>query len=151
MQRLIAFTIILFLAGQSAWANHTAMIGGMRDGLAMGLEIEEHLSDNLMYRFGLEASTGEDISFTADNPFVLTGGGRFRLGKLGFSPMWGGVGVVGNFGNNTEIGVALSLIFEKIYNQDPLFLETGLDWFTDPGHGHVQIQVGYRFIEAGPI
>lgn len=151
MKKALLILVSLLLAAQASLASHTSMIGGLRDGLALGLLVEEHLNHDLMYRYSVEASTGEDTSFQGDNPFVLSGGGRLRLGKFGTSPVWGALGVTGNFGNNTEIGLTLSLIFEKINDQDPLFLEAGLDWFNDPSHAHAQVQIGYRFIDVVPL
>lgn len=141
MKRLIAFTVILFLIGQSAWASHTAIIGGLRSGLAFGMETKKDFNERFSGRFGVEATTGEDLSLLGDNPYVMFIEGRLHLFDFGRAPMSAGLGLIGNYGNQTEYGGSLSLIFENIYDQEHLFLEAGIDYTS---HGHLHLQVGYK-------
>jgi len=143
----ILFLIGILLSGclvNGSWANHTALIGGVRDGLSMGMRIEEHLSDRLMYRFGIEGSTGEDLTFLGDNPLILAGGLKFRIMDIGKNrPTWFSLGLVGYSGNDSQIGIALSLIVDRVFDSDPLFFEIGADFLRQ---GHLQVQFGYRIM-----
>ncbi|MDD5593114.1 MAG: hypothetical protein PHG97_00055 [Candidatus Margulisbacteria bacterium] len=140
----ILLGIFLVLIAQTVWANHSAMIGGARDGLGLGMATERSFTDYFTGRFGVEATTGEDLTFAGDNPFLIFAGLKMPLVTIKDEPIAWGFGFVGNYGARTEQGEYLSLIFEKLYNNDAYFLETGLDWFGD--HGHVEAQVGYRFL-----
>jgi hypothetical protein len=139
----ILLGIILVLAAQTVWASHTAMIGGARDGLGLGMETSYKFSELFTGRFGVEGTTGEDQTIAGDNPFLIFAGLKMPLVTIKDEPISWGVGLVGNYGNMTEQGTYLSLIFDKLCNSDAYFLETGLDWFGT--HGHVEAQIGYRF------
>lgn len=143
IKRILPVIVLLAFLGSASFANHTAMVGGFRDGLSMGMRIEEHINENVMYRYGVEATTGEDLSFSGSNPFVLFTGLRNHFAQLGWSPVSAAAGAVGYFGGQTSYGASLSLIFENLNNSKPLFLETGVDYVA--GQGHLLFQVGYRF------
>jgi hypothetical protein len=141
---VILLSALLFT--QSAWAVHTTIIGGLRSGLAFGLTGDHHLTDRSWGRFGVEGTTGEDMAFTGDNPLLLFGDLRYYLLDVGPRqvPTSLGLGVVGNFGNRTEIGTCFSVMFEQIYGIEQLCLELGLDYYGD--HGHVTAQLGSRIL-----
>lgn len=145
MKKLLTVTFTILALVNSSWAVHTAIIGGVRDGMALGMLVNEHVNDNLMYRFGVEGSTGDDLSFSGVSPLILFAGGSLHLMDLGWSPVSLGLEIVGEYGNNTEYGPAVSLIINKLYNQDPWFFELGVDYLGK--HGHVVAQVGYRILE----
>ena len=138
---LVAGLVLLFSC-QHAFAYQTALIGGVRDGLGMGIETSNKFSDYVTGRFGVEGTTGEDQDLTGDNPFLVFVGLKMPLAASQDSPVSWGLGLIGNYGNRTELGEYISVIFDKFY-RDAYFLETGLDWFGD--HGHLEAQVGYRF------
>jgi hypothetical protein len=135
-----AILTVLLLSG-IALADHTSIIGGFRDGMALGMRVDYHLNDRFILHSGLEASTGEDFTADGDNPLVLFAGGRTPIGKFGWSPVFWGLEGVGNFGVNTELGFSTYLVWENLYQQEPLYLQAGLDNFSR--HSHVIVQLGY--------
>jgi hypothetical protein len=139
--KLACFSLFLLISAQAVWASHTSMIGGARDGLGLGMETRRDFGW-LTGRFGVEATTGEDLTFSGDNPFLIYAGGLFPL--LKDKPVSGSLGFVGYFGNRSEQGAYGSLIIDKFNGNDATYAETGLDWFGD--HGHVFLQIGYRFL-----
>ena len=147
MKRLTILLIVWGLFTQPAWAYHTAIIGGLRDGLALGMLVEQHLiGEKLTARYGLEGSTGDDFTFSGDNPFQLSGGLKFQLGKIGRGlPFWGTAGLILYSGNNPLTGFSLSFIIEEMFNTKPLFVEMGADLM--PNYAHIQAQIGYRIID----
>jgi len=126
-----------------ALANHNEIIGGFRDGLAFGLKYEETKLGSLSLNYGLEATTGEDFSFTGDNPLVLFGGLEFPLFELGPRKMPTSLelGLVGYSGNQSQLGVYASVMVDNFNGIEPLDLEVGCDYLGD--HGRVTLQLGY--------
>jgi hypothetical protein len=51
-------------------------------------------------------------------------------------------GLVGYLGNNATAGPYISLIFDRLLDVSPLFLEVGIDVVKS---GRLQFQVGYYF------
>ncbi len=140
--KLACFSLMLILSAQAAWAAHTAMIGGARDGLGLGMETRRAFGP-LTGRFGIQATTGEDLTVTGDNPFLFQAG--VILPQLGSQPLSLSLGFIGYFGNRSEQGAYISLLLDRLYRaSDALYAETGFDWFGD--HGHVFLQFGYRFL-----
>jgi hypothetical protein len=142
MKRIISLAFVMLFCG-SSWAYHSSIIGGMRDGLALGMKVEEISLGSVSLNFDVQATSGEDLSFAGDNPFVLSGAAKFDFAEIGPRkiPTSLELGLVGYFGNRTEQGTYLAMIFDKIYGVDPLSLEMGFDYFGD--HGHVTLQLGY--------
>jgi hypothetical protein len=140
---LIAGLVFILLCRHAA-ADHTSMIGGARGGFGLGMVYSKVLNDHFTGRFGVEGTTGEDQSFTGDNPFLVFAGLKMPLVTIKDEPISWGLGFVANYGVRSEQGEYISLIFNKLYNSDDHFLETGLDWFGD--HGHIEAQIGYRFL-----
>jgi hypothetical protein len=147
MKKPIALAFCLLILGSAAFASHTALIGGFRDGMAFGMQTEQKFANRWEGNFAMETTTGEDMSFTGDNPLTLFTGLKYGLGSLGLSPAFLCFGAVGNFGINSEYGGYTSLTFENIYNNPELFLDCGFDIFTSPRHAHFFVQLGYHFLE----
>lgn len=141
MKRLSLFIVLLLLISQTAGASHTAIIGGLRSGLALGMETAKNFNDRFSGRFGMEATTGEDMGLLGDNPFVMFVEGQSYLFDVGSSPMSASLGLIGIYGNQTEYGGSFSLVFNKIYGREELYLETGIDYTS---HGHLRLQAGYK-------
>jgi len=140
--KLACFSLLLLISAQAVWASQTAMIGGTRNaGYTLGMETSRDFGP-ATGRFGIEATTGEDVNIYGDNPFLLFAGLQLPV-PLVRQPVSWSFGFVGNYGNRTELGEYLSLVFDKLYQADKMYLETGLDWFGD--HGHALFQLGYRF------
>jgi len=132
----IAALLFVLLLGQSAFAMRSAIIGGIRDGLAIGIMGEENTPSNIGIRFGAEACTGK-------NPVVLFLGGKKYLTTLSANtPLSLGFGLVAYAGSNTEAGISVSAIFDRAFGVPPLFVEVGIDV---AGSGKLQAQVGYRY------
>jgi len=131
---VVAF-IMLVLASR-CFAFQTAVIGGIRDGLALGLMMESGPSDSAKLRLGFEANT-------SNTPGLIFIGGKWFLKDVNNKfPMFLSGGLVGYFGNNAQAGPYISLIFERFLDVTPLFLEVGIDVVD---HGNLQVQMGYYF------
>jgi hypothetical protein len=121
---------------QSVLAAQLSFIGGIRDGLAVGIMADQSVAHNLGLRYGLEADTGHQ-------PVIAFVGGKFYLTSLQRQmPLSLGLGLVGYFGNgNSAAGLSISAIIERAFNLPQLFIETGIDVV---GQGRLQLQLGYK-------
>lgn len=127
--------IVLIVIGQGAWAMQPELIGGVRDGLAFGVMADQPVARNIGIRFGAQANTGKQ-------PIVLFFGGKFYLTNFGRVPMSLGLGAVAySGGGKTDMGLTISLVFNRAFNVDPLFIEAGIDV---AGSSRLQLQVGYK-------
>ena len=131
---VVAFIVILLVS--SCAASQPAVIGGVRDGLALGLMMENGTSNSTTLRLGFEANTSNTpgIVFVGGKWFISNVGGRF--------PMSLSDGLVGYLGNDTTAGPYISLIFDRFLEMSPLFLEVGIDVVKS---GRLQFQMGYFF------
>ena len=133
---IIAATLFVFLFGSASFAARPAIIGGIRDGAALGIMLESGMSDNAKLRFGFEANT-------SSNPGIVFVGGKWFLRDMeNRFPMFLSGGLVGYLGNHAEAGPYISLIFERFLDVTPLFFEFGIDVVKS---GRLQCQVGYYF------
>ncbi|MFA4844465.1 MAG: hypothetical protein WC632_05900 [Candidatus Margulisiibacteriota bacterium] len=131
---LVAFMVLLL--GSSCLAFQPAVIGGIRDGLALGLMAESGLTNGATLRYGFEANT-------SNTPGILFIGGKWFLTNIrGGSPMSMSGGLVGYLGDHSTAGPYISLIFDRLFEVTPLFLEVGIDVVKS---GRLQFQVGYYF------
>ena len=134
---VFAIALLVLLFGSECLAYRTAVIGGIRDGAALGLMLESGPYDNAKLRLGFEANTG-------NTPGILFIGGKWLLTSI-YSryPMSISGGLVGYLGdNNSDAGPYISLIFERHLDVTPLFLEVGIDVVRS---GKLQFQMGYYF------
>jgi len=137
MKKVFVFmAMLLLLFGQGAWAVYPAVVGGIRDGLALGVMLEDSIARNVAIRGGIEANTGRQ-------PLILFFGGKFYLTNIGRKiPMSLGLAFIGYTGNKgTDGGISISFIFERLFDINPLFFEAGIDV---AGSGRLQAQVGYK-------
>ena len=135
MKNIIAILMTVVVLSGAAFAMQPSIIGGIRDGLALGMMIEGPLARNVGFRMGAEGNTGRQ-------PLVAFAGGKFYLGNLGYSSFSLGLGAVVYAGNNhTDVGVSVSAIFNNLMRVKPLFLEIGIDV---AGPGRLQAQLGYK-------
>lgn len=138
MKKTLIFVVafmMLFVASR-CFAFQTAVIGGIRDGLALGLIMESGPSDSAKLRLGFEAKT-------SNAPGLVFVGGKWFLNNISNRfPMFLSGGLVGYLGNNAQAGPYISLIFERFLDVTPLFLEAGIDVVD---HGNLQFQMGYYF------
>ncbi|MFA6549223.1 MAG: hypothetical protein WCT39_04755 [Candidatus Margulisiibacteriota bacterium] len=133
---ILVTVFISLLWGSSCLASQSAVIGGIRDGVALGLMMENGLSNGTALRFGFEANTSNTPGI------VFLGGKWFLRDVVGRFPMYLSGGLVGYLGNNAEAGPYISLIFNRFLDVAPLFLELGVDVVKS---GRLQCQVGYYF------
>ncbi len=134
---LAAAGILAFMITQSAIAFDLGILGGVRDGVAIGVIAEEQIARNVGIRFGAEACTGK-------KPIILFLGSKISLTRLGKKiPLSLGVGLVAYGGSDrTAAGVSVSAIFDRVFPSVPLFIEVGVDAADS---GKLQAQAGYRF------
>ena len=131
---LIVGLVFGFLVGQSG-ALVTELVGGVRDGLAVGLQLEDAAARNLTLRGGVAFNTGQQ-------PVIGYIGGKFPLTSVGKMPLALGLGLVGYFGNDkSDVGFSLSFIFNRFFDLKPLFFEVGVD---AAGKGKLLAQLGYK-------
>ncbi|MDD5456808.1 MAG: hypothetical protein PHV30_07230, partial [Candidatus Margulisbacteria bacterium] len=103
---------------------------------ALGIVMENNAPNYEPLRFGFEANT-------SNTPVVAFIGGKWFLSNVDSKyPMFMSAGLIGNFGNNSNVGVFISLIFQRFLDIKPLFLEVGVDAMNS---GSVQVQAGYYF------
>lgn len=117
-----------------AWAMQPAIIGGVRDGLAIGMMAKQSVAKNVAIRFGAEVNTGSQ-------PIILFFGGKFYLTNMSGSPMSFGIGAVAYSGNKTDAGLSASVIFDNAFNVRPLFFEFGIDVANK---ARLLLQAGYK-------
>lgn len=132
---LVISCLLLVVSCQSVYAAVPEILGGVRDGLAIGLQLEDGVARNLTLRGGIEFTTGKQ-------PIIAFLGGKIPLTSLGQMPLALGIGFVGYFGSNkTDVGVSLTFIFNRFLDIKPLFLEVGVDV---AGQGRLVAQLGYK-------
>jgi hypothetical protein len=130
-----------------AWGWHTAMLGGYRDGLALGARVESRLTDRWEGRFGFEGSTGQDLYLTGDNPFILFGTLNYYLGSLRQAKVSLCSGLTAYTGDSSMAGVSFSLLFDHaLENNDSIFVELGTDIMN--GKPYLNAQVGYAVLST---
>ena len=134
MKRLVVASILCLVASSCVWAIQPEVVGGVRDGLAVGIMGEQSIAKNAALRFGVEADTGKQ-------PLILFVEGKFHLTYLGKVPMALAAGLVGYAGNESKFGLGLALVFNRIFDVEPLFAEAGVD-IADTGR--IRAQVGYK-------
>ncbi|HTY14012.1 MAG TPA: hypothetical protein VMD02_07510 [Candidatus Omnitrophota bacterium] len=130
----IIMAALLLILANGAFAFQPAIIGGVRDGLAIGFMADGPLAKNVGIRVGVEGDTGKQ-------PLIFFLGGKFYLGSVGRSQMSLGLGMVAYSGNSTDIGGAFSLIFNRAFGVAPLFFEAGVDIAST---ARIQAQLGYK-------
>lgn len=135
MKKIIVISCLLLVISCSARAMQPIVVGGIRDGLAVGIMAKNSIARNVALRFGVEANTGKQ-------PLIVFFGGKFYLTSMGSSPMSFGVGAVAySGGDKTDAGLSLSLIFDRAFNVYPLVFECGVD-VADKGR--LLAQFGYK-------
>jgi hypothetical protein len=137
MKKTAAFLAATLLLAGSVFAMQPEIIGGIRDGLALGIMADAPIAKNAGIRFGVEANT-------ASQPVIAFLGGKFFLTNTGGCPMYLGLGAVAYSGGDhrrTDLGASVSLIFNRAFNINPLFVEFGIDAADS---ARIQAQVGYK-------
>ena len=137
MKKVLLLSVLaLILLCQSVLAAQVSLLGGIRDGLAIGVMGEQGAAHNIGLRYGLEADTG-------GQPIILFIGGKFYLTSLQHEmPLSLGLGLVGYVGNGrSSPGLSLSAIIDRAFNLPQLFIEAGVDVADQ---GRLQLQCGYK-------
>ncbi|MBU0502160.1 MAG: hypothetical protein KJ811_02820 [Candidatus Margulisbacteria bacterium] len=138
MKKLFALlvSVSILLSGASL-AIQPEIVGGIRDGLAVGIMADHQLGKNYGMRMGLEATTGAQ-------PLILFLGGKFYLTNLTYgTPFSLGLGFVSYMGSsrNNSLGFGISGIINNAFGIKPMFVEVGVD-IVDTARA--QVQVGYK-------
>ncbi len=135
MKKSIFILVVSIVCASFAYAVQLELIGGIRDGLALGIMGESAAAKNLQLRYGVEADTGKQ-------PIIAFIGGKFYLTSLrGGTPISLGFGFVDYAGDKNSPGISVSMIFDRAFNIRPLFIEAGIDVADS---GRLQLQVGYK-------
>jgi hypothetical protein len=135
MKKVIMAMLVFVLFAGAASALTPEIIGGIRDGAAIGFKAEDQVGKNFGLRFGVEANTGKQ-------PLILDLGGKFYLTGLGKRAYLSfGVGVAAYSGDKTSAGVSISFIINRAFDITPLFAEIGVDVVDS---GRLQAQLGYK-------
>ena len=135
MKKVIMALFVFVLLAGAANALTPAIIGGIRDGVAVGFLAEDQVGKNFGIRLGLEANTGKQ-------PLIMNLGGKFYLTGLGRKAYLSfGLGVVAYSGDKTSAGVSISFIINRAFDITPLFAEIGVDVVDS---GRLQAQLGYK-------
>lgn len=135
MKKLLVVSCLLLVVGSASFAATPEIVGGVRDGLAIGLQLEDSVAKNLTLRGAIEFNTGKQ-------PVILALGGKVPLTSVGRMPLALGLGFVGYFGNNkNDVGFSLTFIFSRFLDVQPLFLELGVDVAST---GRPVVQLGYK-------
>jgi hypothetical protein len=135
MKKLAVVGCLLLVVSSASFAAMPEIVGGIRDGAAIGMQLESGVARNLTLRGGLEFNSGTQ-------PFIAYFGGKIPLTGIGRMPLALGLGLAGYFGNSkTDVGLTLSFIFGNFFDIKPLFLELGIDAV---GHGRLLAQLGYK-------
>ena len=137
MKKILFLSCLLLVVGFSAQAMQPAVIGGIRDGLAVGIMADAPVARNVGIRFGIEANTGH-------NPILVFFGGKFYLTSMNRFPLSLGLGAVAYTGDDdTDVGASISLIIDHVFDINALFAEIGID-IADSGR--LQAQLGYKIL-----
>ena len=139
MKKNIVFAAVLLvmMVGPACMAYNPAVIGGVRNGTALGLVFESNPSNYEPLRFGFEADTSNST------PGIVFIGGKWYLSDINSRfPMFLSAGLLGYLGNSSSAGAYISLIFQRFLDISPLFLEVGVDVVNSGG---LQLQLGYYF------
>lgn len=134
---IIVSAISILLMGSLGVAYTPSVIGGVRDGAALGIVLEHGLTNRAAVRLGLEVNT-------SDSHGIFFLGGKWLVADVnnGRYPMYISGGIIGSLGNTSEIGPYVSLIFERFLDITPLYFEVGVDSIKT---GRLQFQAGYNF------
>lgn len=135
MKRLVVVLLVSLVLISSSLAMTPAVVGGIRDGLAIGLMMNNPVARNVALRLGVEANSGTQ-------PIMVFFGGKFYLTNAGGMPMSLGIHGVGYSGNNqTDVGFGLSFIFDNAFKIRPMFMEFGIDVANK---ARLVAQLGYK-------
>jgi len=137
MKKIIAAIFSLLLLVSSSFALQPEIVGGVRDGLAVGIMTDHQMGRNWGMRMGIEATTGKQ-------PLILFLGGKFYLSNISYNSLLSlGVHVVGYMGSssNNALGFGLSGIINNAFGVKPMFVEFGVD-IVNTARGVVQL--GYK-------
>jgi hypothetical protein len=137
MKKIVIVILGLGLLVTASFALQPEIIGGVRDGLAVGVMIDHQLGKNYGMRIGIEGNTGHQ-------PLILFLGGKFYLGNLAYNTPFSlglaGVGYMGS-GSSNALGFGISGIINNAFGIKPMFVEFGVDVV---GSARGLLQVGYK-------
>jgi len=137
MRKVMAIILGLLLLIGSSFALQPEIVGGVRDGLAVGIMTDHQMGRNWGMRMGVEATTGKQ-------PLILFLGGKFYLSNISYNSLLSlGVHVVGYMGSTSSnnVGFGVSGIINNAFGVKPMFVELGVDVV---GTARGVVQLGYK-------
>jgi len=134
MKKSLLVGLLVSLLVSTSFAAVPEIVGGVRNGLAIGIQLEDGVARNLTLRGGIEFDTGKQ-------PIIASLGGKIPLTGIGRMPLSLGLGFVGYFGDKSDFGASLTFIFSKFLDITPLFFEFGVDVADS---GRLVAQLGYK-------
>ena len=118
---ILCAMIFIGISSMSAFAVDRNVHFGVRDGVMIGLGVEDELVEYFDYRLLAGVKTGE-------NPLIVSLSGKFYAFDLFRRKINMGLGVVFDFGQKSKAGGTISLIADKVFGPKNLFnLEFGFD------------------------
>ncbi|MBU0687519.1 MAG: hypothetical protein KKB81_06720 [Candidatus Margulisbacteria bacterium] len=137
MKKIAATLVLLLVFCTGVSASTFELVGGIRDNLAIGMQVESQLGNNFGMRMGVEGNSGPQ-------PLIIFFEGKFYLKYLTRSTYLSFVlGAVAYTGNNNpaDIGVSLGIVLNRAFDITPLFVELGMDVVR---RARARIQIGYK-------
>jgi len=137
MKKIFTVILGLLLLVGSSFALQPEIVGGVRDGLAVGIMTDHQMGRSWGMRMGVEATTGKQ-------PLILFLGGKFYLSNISYNSLLSlGVHVVGYMGStsNNNVGFGVSGIINNAFGVKPMFVELGVDVV---GTARGVVQLGYK-------
>ena len=137
MKKIFTVILGLLLLVGSSFALQPEIVGGVRDGLAVGIMTDHQMGRSWGMRMGVEATTGKQ-------PLILFLGGKFYLSNISYNSLLSlGVHVVGYMGStsNNNVGFGVYGIINNAFGVKPMFVELGVDVV---GTARGVVQLGYK-------
>ena len=135
MNKIFALLIISLLLSGSSHALQTSVLFGARNnGLAGGVNIDFGRFWASHLRLGLEGTTGK-------NPGLVYFGARSMITGTTSMPIYLAGGLVGTFGEKSQLGLTISCIVDRLFGARPIVGEIGIDFLET---AKLQAQLGFK-------
>lgn len=137
MKKFVVMLLCVFLLSSVALAVDIAVMSGLRNGLTLGILVDQETGNAIGARYGIELSNGS-------KPVIAFLGGKAFLTEVqDIYPLHVGGGVIGYFGDGeSRIGVSVGVILDEVFGIDLLSIETGIDALANDSK--IQVQAIYE-------
>lgn len=127
--------LIMLLSGNAFAYQASILLGARNNGLGGGFNIEFGRYWNSNLRLGVEATSGK-------NPVLAYFGAKSIItGSSSPMPIYLAGGLVGTFGDKSQLGISLSFVLDRLFGARPVYAELGID-FLDTAK--LQAQLGFK-------